>query len=97
MNSFRPEDHPEVGRDLDGLVRRVKERWSPEIGTSGSGEITLRFGRCTFYARKYRRKTGWRLTCRWPGGAREPRGVRVTDVDGVVDIINRVLQGDRHE
>ena len=88
MKLFRPEDHPEVGRDLDGLARRIKEK-RPKIGTSGSGEITLRFDRCTFYVRKYRRREGWRLICRWRGDRRLKR--LLADVDAVADVIGEIL------
>ena len=90
MTPFRPEDHPEVGRDLDGLAHRVKGR-RPEVGTSGSGEITLRFDPCTFYVRKYRRREGWSLTCRRRGGRIYPRRLPLADVDAVVGVIGGIL------
>ena len=93
MKTFRPEGHHEVGRDLAGLLRRVKER-HPEVedGTSGSGEITLRFDRrYTFYARKYRRREGWGLTCYLRGSGLRPERLWLADVDAVVDLIGRLL------
>lgn len=96
MKLFRSEDHPEVGKDLDGLRKRVEEEW-PEVkvGSSGCGEITLRFDLCTFYARKYRRREGWSLTCYWPrsGGMLRPERLLRADLDAVADVIGEILDG----
>ena len=54
--------HHGVRHHLERLQEEVlKRNPAMSVGTSGDGEITLKFTNATAYARKYRIKSGWRL------------------------------------
>ena len=77
MKPFDPSDHGAAGKhlaDLRDACSALPDVAAPTLGTSGTGEITLKFPDVTAYAR-YSMRNGWILSLRQRGGTYH-RGVK---------------------
>ena len=68
MNKLKRWDrfpHAGVRRDLIRMRKSLPADYPLSFGSSGEGEITIRATERTIYARKYKKKDGWRVVvCR---------------------------------
>ena len=95
MNVFDPSEHGEAGNQLAALRAEVRAlRPSVLVGTSGRGEITLKFSDVTAYARYRPRTDDWKLSLRQRGG-RYWRGVERAEFakrSEVVDLVKEATE-----
>ena len=61
MKKFDRFPHEGVKRYLVEIKHELESDNRYEFGSSGEGEITIRSSNIMYYARKYKRKDGWRL------------------------------------
>ena len=65
LKNFDRFDHTGVRKDLVQLKSRLSQNRTLTYGSSGEGELTIRGRELTVYARKYKKKDGWRIVvCR---------------------------------
>jgi hypothetical protein len=87
MKRFDRFDHHGVLTDLNRIKSQFVALDGIEVGSSGSGEITLRSPVVTAYVRKYRNKDGWRVVfCR--SGKDEEKHCPATEQD-VISLLKK--------
>ena len=65
MKKFGRFVHTGVRKDLVQLKSRLSQNLNLTFGSSGEGELTIKGRELTIYARKYKKKDGWRIAvCR---------------------------------
>ncbi len=89
LKEFERLDHGVATKDLVRLKNMLEQIGCYEFGSSGSGQITARGRHITAYARKYKRKDGWKLEiCRNSDRTIEP--TYPDSCQSVFDIIQRL-------
>ena len=65
LKAFDRFAHTGVRKDLVQLKSRLSQKLNLAFGSSGEGELTIKGQELTIYARKYKKKDGWRIVvCR---------------------------------
>ena len=85
LKQFDRFPHTGVRRDLIRLQEGLQKIGFYEFGSSGEGELTVRAGTVTAYARKYKQKNGWRLAI-----YRARDDIAVTDLDTAEAVIEAI-------
>jgi len=68
LGDFNAKEHSGVKEELNKLKKRLETIGNYDFGSSGEGEMTIQWENGSAYAKKYKRKNGWRVVyCPRPG------------------------------